>query len=161
MERDDSRTVRERIERAVDLGRFAVLATQRDGQPHASLVAYTPVGGICCLAFATYRSTLKFRSLIESGRVAVLIDVRDPAEQAGGARVVLTAHGEASEASQQERAALTESLLARHPALDGFVRSDGCALVCVSVLIYEVVTGIDDVSWYEVPNEESVPDEGR
>ena len=36
---------------------FAVLATERAGQPHTSLVAITPVDGWHRLVFATYRDT--------------------------------------------------------------------------------------------------------
>ena len=68
------------IQRALAASRFAALATQEDGQPHTSLMAFTPLDGIKQLIIATYRATLKYRSLRKDGRVAVLIDGRVLAE---------------------------------------------------------------------------------
>lgn len=87
---------------------FAVLPTQHAGQPHASLMAFTPVGGVRQLVFATYRGTLKYRNLVEDGRVAVLIGVRGvelAREQRG---LVLTALGNAIEMPDEERAAMED-----------------------------------------------------
>ena len=61
------------IRRVLERNRLAVLATQRDGQPHASLMAFTPLEGLRFLAFATYRGTLKYESIQQDRRVAVLV----------------------------------------------------------------------------------------
>lgn len=67
---------REQIQRVLDGNRFAILATQHAGQPHASLMAFTPMSGLQQLVFATYRGTLKYRNLLEDERVAILIEDR-------------------------------------------------------------------------------------
>ncbi len=67
------------IQSVLETSRFAVLATQNEGQPHASLMAYTPMDGIQQLIVATYRATLKYRNLLKDGRVAILIDSRNVA----------------------------------------------------------------------------------
>jgi heme iron utilization protein len=66
--------IKEYIEEVFHNSRFAVLATEGDGQPHTSLIAITPVNGFRHLVFATYRNTLKYRNLVNNSKVAVLIE---------------------------------------------------------------------------------------
>ena len=54
--------------------RFAVLATEGNGQPHASLIAITPTQDIRSLLFATYRNTRKYLNISCNSQVAVLIE---------------------------------------------------------------------------------------
>jgi hypothetical protein len=68
--------VQDTILRVLQRNRLAVLATQRDGQPHASLMAFTPLAGLRFLAFATYRETLKYESIWQDPRVAILVEDR-------------------------------------------------------------------------------------
>ncbi len=66
--------IQDTIRRVLERNRLAVLATQRNGQPHASIIAFTPLEGLRFLAFATYRDTLKYKSIQENRRVAILIE---------------------------------------------------------------------------------------
>jgi nitroimidazol reductase NimA-like FMN-containing flavoprotein (pyridoxamine 5'-phosphate oxidase superfamily) len=134
----------------LEASRFGVMATQDDGQPHASLMAFTPVGGMRYLVVATYRATLKYRSLLKDGRVAILIDGRTVRGSATHRGLVLTAHGIASEVPSDEREAAVQAHLERHPDLTTFLASPDCVLLRVAVAAYEVVAGTDDVVWYEV-----------
>jgi len=130
---------------------FAVLATQRDGQPHTSLVAITPVDGVRKLLFATYRSTRKYHSLSLDGRVSLFL--LDPTAGAFEAqRTVLSAHGLAAEAPVDRRTALASLHAARHPFLCELLRSEDTALICVDVAAYQLVRGIDDACWYDLSN---------
>ena len=142
--------VEDTIRRVLDRNRLAVLATQHGGQPHASLMAFTPIEGLRYIIFATYRGTLKYQSLAEDGRVAVLVDDGDGDGTRRRGRVVLTAIGEAVEIPDEERPAHIAAHLARHPDLSEFLRSPDCVLVRVAVAAYQVVGGIDDVEWYHV-----------
>ena len=138
------------IQRVLDTRRFAILATQSDGQPHTSLMAFTPMDGIRHLIVATYRDTLKYRNLLKENRVAVLIDSRMVSDSATPQGIVLTLHGIATEVSSADRAAAEQAHLARHPDLKTFLSSPDCILLRVEVNDYEVVGGIDDVSWYKL-----------
>jgi nitroimidazol reductase NimA-like FMN-containing flavoprotein (pyridoxamine 5'-phosphate oxidase superfamily) len=142
--------LRDTIRRVLERNRFAVLATQRGGQPHASLMAFTPLDDLRRLVFATYRGTLKHRNLMESNRVAVLIDDRGGDRNGSGRRIVLTALGRAAEVPEEDRPSHAATHLARHPDLDDFVHSPDCAVVRVAVGAYQVVAGIDDVRWYTI-----------
>ena len=138
------------IQRVLDSRRFAILATQSDGQPHTSLMAFTPMDGIRHLIVATYRDTLKYRNLLQDNRVAALIDSRTVSDSAAPQGIVLTLHGIATEVSNADRAAAEQAHLARHPDLRAFLSSPDCVLLRVTVKNYEVVGGIDEVSWYEL-----------
>ena len=143
-------SLEDQIQRVLDRNRFAVLATQHAGQPHASLMAFTPLSGVRYLLLATYRGTLKHRNLLEDGRVAVLIDDRAADGTSEKQRAVLTALGNATEVPEDERHQAVRAHVSRHPDLEVFLRSPHCVLVRVAVQTYQVVAGIDDVQWYQV-----------
>jgi nitroimidazol reductase NimA-like FMN-containing flavoprotein (pyridoxamine 5'-phosphate oxidase superfamily) len=146
----DPGDIEDTIRRVLERNRFAVLATQRDGQPHASLIAFTPLEGLRFLAFATYRDTLKYASIQQDRRVAILVEDRDRDARHAGARLVVTALGEAIETPLEERQAYLATHAARHPDLQKFLSSPECEFVRVAVNAYQVVSGVDDVRWYEV-----------
>ncbi len=146
----ESDEIPETIRRVIERNRLAVLATQRNGQPHASLIAFTPLEGLRILAFATYRDTLKYRSIREDRRVAILIDDIESGVMHSGRRLVLTAVGEAIRTPAEDLQTHIVTHLARHPDLEGFLNSPECELVRVTVHAYQVVSAIDDVRWYTV-----------
>jgi nitroimidazol reductase NimA-like FMN-containing flavoprotein (pyridoxamine 5'-phosphate oxidase superfamily) len=137
----------EAIRDILDANRLAVLATQREGQPHTSLVAITPIEGIRSLVFATHRKTLKYRNISIDGRVSLFFG--DHATDFLGAhRTLLTAHGFALEAPEDKRSELATAHADRHPYLLALLGSTDAALVCVNVKAYQLVHSIDDVRWY-------------
>lgn len=138
------------IQGVLDANRFAVLATQYEGQPHTSLMAFAAMNGIRYLIVATYRDTLKYRNLLKDGRVALLIENRTIPASAPQRNLVLTAHGIASELPAGDREAAKQVFLARHPDLRDFLTSPDCVLLHVAVSAYEVVGGTEDVHWYKV-----------
>jgi nitroimidazol reductase NimA-like FMN-containing flavoprotein (pyridoxamine 5'-phosphate oxidase superfamily) len=142
--------IRDTIRRVLEQNRLAVLATQRNGQPHASLIAFTPLEGLRFLAFATYRDTLKYESIREDRRVAILIEDREGDDRRSDRRLVLTAVGEAIKTPEEDRQAHIVTHLARHPDLERFLSSPDCEFVRVAVHAYQVVSDIDDVRWYAI-----------
>jgi heme iron utilization protein len=147
----DQAAIRADIGGILDDNRFAVLATEGDGQPHASLVAITPIEGYRQLIFATDRNTLKYRNLAHNGKVAVLIEGGN-ANRRLEERVVLTAFGQAAEFGIAEPGyeGALRAHLERHPDLESFLRSTDCALIRVLVSAYQIVHGIDDVKWWTI-----------
>jgi nitroimidazol reductase NimA-like FMN-containing flavoprotein (pyridoxamine 5'-phosphate oxidase superfamily) len=146
----EHKDIQEIIRQVLGRNRFAVLATHHGGQPHASLMAFTPLEDLRLLAFATYRDTLKYKSIREDRRVAILIEDRAPEGDHSGQRTILTAQGEAIEMPEEDRHAYAMTYLARHPDLESFLGSPDCEFVLVAVSAYQVVGGIDDVQWYVV-----------
>jgi hypothetical protein len=140
--------LRKVVEAALESSRFAVLATEGAGQPHASLVAITPVENCRQLIFATYRSTRKFSNLLLNRKVAVLFEVGNTDKSGLKKSLVITAFGNAEEIPPQERDSAISVHLKRHPDLESFLHSEDCALILVAVEAYQIVQGIDNVIWW-------------
>lgn len=141
----------ERVVRAVlESRRFAVLATEGNGQPHASLMGIAPTGDLRALLFGTYRDTTKYRNLAHNGRVALLIDGRGNPDSSQGLPVVVTVLGEARELEGAARQKAIPVLVSRHPELAAFANSPVCALMRVEVAAYQVARGVDDVQWWNI-----------
>ena len=136
------------IQSILERARFAVLATQDRGQPHASLVAVIPTHGGRSLLFATYRATRKYANLSRSNRVAMFIGDPSPRHSISESSPVLTVHGLASEAPSAQHVKLACKHTKRHPQLVEMLDSRDCALFLVSITAYEVVQSIDQVRWY-------------
>ena len=143
-------TIKEYIESVFQTSRFAVLATEADGQPHTSLIAITPVDGFRQLIFATYRNTLKYRNIMNNSKVAVLIEGEHVNMTGLKEKVVLTIIGQTEDSSIAKNEAAFQAHLKRHPQMESFMLSPDCALVLVIARSYQVVYGIDDIRWISV-----------
>jgi uncharacterized pyridoxamine 5'-phosphate oxidase family protein len=141
------KTSREYIEDVLKLNKFAVLATEGDGQPHTSLIAITPFGSFRQLIFATYRNTLKYRNLAHNRKVAVLIESEDVNMKGLQKSIVLTIIGHTEEISKEDNEVSYQAHLKRHPEMESFMLSSDCALILVIAQSYQVVYGIDDIKW--------------
>jgi hypothetical protein len=129
---------------------FGVLATEGDAQPHASLVAITPMDDFVHLVFATYRNTYKYKNLINNGNVAILFDNRSTLSINQADISVLTAFGFASEIDKTVSDKILQYHLLKHPELKSFLLSSDSTLFCVKVRAYQMVSGIDDINWWHI-----------
>jgi nitroimidazol reductase NimA-like FMN-containing flavoprotein (pyridoxamine 5'-phosphate oxidase superfamily) len=141
---------RKYIEGILQTCRLAVLATEANGQPHASLIAITPVQGFRQMIFATYRNTRKFENILHNGKVAVLIQGEDMASSNPQKGFALTAFGHAQEVGISELEEAMHVHLERHPDLETLLHSGNFAIIRIKVEAYQVVRGIDDVTWWNV-----------
>ena len=143
------KTIKTYIEDIFKTSRFAVLATEAEGQPHASLIAVTPMEGFRELIFATYRNTRKYNNLVHNGKVALLVE--SIINKSGLSKsFVLTAFGHVEEIELPEKNKVFNAHLERHPELLTFLQSEECVLVQIKVDTYQVVRGIDDVEWWTI-----------
>ena len=140
-------TIKEYIEGVLKTSGFAVLATEGNGQPHASLIAITPYGNFRQIIFATYRDTLKYRNLSGNNKVALLIESGVINVNGLKQSVVLTIIGYIEEISITENEAAYQAHLKRHPEMASFMLSSDCALIVVIAQSYQVVYGIDEIRW--------------
>jgi len=139
-------TTRRSIEELLHAQRFAVLSTDSDTGPYANLIAFWAAEDLSHVVFATMRATRKFNYLVTHPRVALLFDNRSNQEVDVGRAMAVTATGTAREITDAEvRASAVEEYLAKHPHLETFVSSPGCALVKVEVDVYYVVTHFQNV----------------
>ncbi|MBN2650743.1 MAG: pyridoxamine 5'-phosphate oxidase family protein [Spirochaetales bacterium] len=128
----------------------AVLATEGAGQPHASLVAITPTDEFRQLIFATYRATRKYENLMTNEKVAVLVENRSLNNLNQLDSAVVTAFGAAVEVGKDDYERVLQIHAAKHPELRLFLMSTDCAIFRVAVNSYQIVRGIDDVSWCNI-----------
>jgi nitroimidazol reductase NimA-like FMN-containing flavoprotein (pyridoxamine 5'-phosphate oxidase superfamily) len=125
--------------------KFAVLATQRKGQPHASLVAMAKTEYLKQLLFATTRATRKYSNIVQDPRVALLMDSRSNLNADTHSAIAVTATGRAEEVSENERESFLRFYLRKHRHLKDFVQSPTCALSRVKVETYYMVSKFQKV----------------
>lgn len=118
--------------------KFCVLATQGQGQPYGSLLAFAETDDVKELVFATKRGTRKFSNLISDPRVALVIDSRSNSEADLKNAVAVTALGPAREAAGRDRERLAGIYVAKHPTLAEFIGSPDTAVCAVAVEEYVV-----------------------
>jgi nitroimidazol reductase NimA-like FMN-containing flavoprotein (pyridoxamine 5'-phosphate oxidase superfamily) len=141
----DPSDLRRTLKEVLATQRFGVLATQGQGQPYGSLVAFTGTDDLKQLIFATSRDTRKFSNLVSEPRVALVIDSRSNSDSELRNAVAVTALGPAHEAVGDERERLAGIYLAKHPGLAGFIGSPGMAVCAVEVDDY-VIARFDEVT---------------
>jgi len=155
-------SIRDSIQTLLNTTGFAVLATENAGQPHTSLIAITPIDEGQRLVFATYRNTRKFANLLQNKRVSVLVDGRNGEGSSGAlAGFILSAVGRVQEINVATHPQLLAAHRQRHPDLATFTQASDCVLLEVVVDAYQVVRGIDDVTWWRAGDLKKVPSSGN
>ena len=149
-------TIKELIEVILKTSGFAVLATEGNGQPHASLISITPFGISRELIFATYRNTLKYRNISQNNKVAVFIESGDDKRRVLLKSILLTIIGHTEEISIEENEAAYQAHLKQHPEMESFMLSSDCVLIRVIAQSYQIVYGIDDISWVSADELDSI-----
>jgi nitroimidazol reductase NimA-like FMN-containing flavoprotein (pyridoxamine 5'-phosphate oxidase superfamily) len=120
--------------------RFAVLATESEGQPYSNLVAFAEADNLRSLLFVTGRDTKKYSNTIASKRVAVLVDNRTNQPSDLDKAVAVTALGTIEEVSTDYRGYLSAIYLSKHPQLEDFLRKPSNALMRIAVTDYIVAS---------------------
>jgi nitroimidazol reductase NimA-like FMN-containing flavoprotein (pyridoxamine 5'-phosphate oxidase superfamily) len=124
---------------------LAVLATQQEGQPYASLVAFAATPDLKELLFATSRNTRKFANLTRDSRVSLLVDSRSNRDADIHQAMAVTAIGTAEELRETDRGRYLEIYLGKHPHLEEFVKAPSFALIRVRVASYNLVSRFQKV----------------
>ena len=124
---------------------LAVLATHKEGQPYANLIAFASSNDLKRLYFATTRATRKYAGISADPRVAMLVDNRSNKTSDFRSAMAATATGKAREVAPAEKATTLALYLAKHPYLKDFVNSPTCSLFEIRVQTYFVVTRFQNV----------------
>jgi heme iron utilization protein len=126
--------------------RFAVLSTESETGPYASLIAFWAAEDLSHIGFVTMRATRKFKHLAAHPRVALLFDDRSNRDIDVREAMAVTAEGTARELTDEgPRALALDEFVAKHPHLATFAATPGCAFVRVVVDTYYVVTHFQSV----------------
>jgi nitroimidazol reductase NimA-like FMN-containing flavoprotein (pyridoxamine 5'-phosphate oxidase superfamily) len=141
---DKERALSEILE-ILDEQRFAVLSTHSDGQPYASLVAFSVTRDIRKILFCTPRSTRKYANLSCDARVAMLVHNSHNAAIDCEQAVSVTATGAAIEIRGDQPGEERATFLAKHPDLEDFVTDPLNAFMSVEVSDYHFVRRFQDV----------------
>ena len=132
------------IKRVFTSQRFAVLATQFEGQPYSNLVAFAEADNLKNLLFVTSRDTRKYSNTLASKKVAILVDSRTNQASDLNSAIAITALGTIEEVAAENKDYLSEIYLSKHPELKDFLHKPSSALMKVMVNSYVVAT-FDDV----------------
>lgn len=141
----DPRSLMEGVRELFSLQRLAVLSTSEEGRPYCSLIAFAATDDIGHLVFVTNRSTRKFMNLTQDPRVSLLVDNRSNEMSDFHNAMAVTAMGNAAEIPDNERALFLKLYLCKHPHLEEFALSPGCAMVGVRVSRYSIVQQFQNV----------------
>lgn len=145
-------TLSERIERLLDSQKYAVLATQGEEQPYASLVAFAVSEDLSSATFATPITTRKYNLLVECDRVSLFIDNRSEGGEDMMHIQAVTATGRAFELERgPEWDSWSSLLIDRHPHLDTFVRSPTSALFRIDFIRFFHVMRFQEVHQWQPP----------
>jgi len=132
---------------------LAVLATQGDGQPYTSLMAYAFTEDLRFLVVATTMSTRKHRNIAGESRVALLVDDRSNNGEDFQNATALTVVGEACEVGLDESEYYSGLYLKRHPALETFLASPSTVFFKIEVHNFLMVSRFEDVVEYQMKDE--------
>ncbi|MGQ3684852.1 MAG: pyridoxamine 5'-phosphate oxidase family protein [Candidatus Loosdrechtia sp.] len=131
--------------------RYAVLATESDGQPYTALIAYALTDNLKGVVFATPKNTCKFKNILKNPRVSILIDSRTNSSgdylSIESVTVAGTARSLRKGRKWDESAAV---LVKKHPQLSDFIVSSTTALILTNVTHYVHVCNFQDISEWHI-----------
>ena len=130
--------------------KLAVVSTQSNEQPYASLVAFVGTEDLRNIYLVTPKTTRKFANLSDNPRVAVLINSSTNRAADFHRAISVTAVGVAEELSGTDREKMLPLYLAKHPYLEEFAKSPTCALVRVTARSYYLVRNFQKVMEYHL-----------
>lgn len=123
--------------------KLAVLSTQKDGHPYASLVSFSFSSNLKQLFFLTRTGTKKFSNLTACPQVAVLVTSAHNSDNDFTQAQAVTVLGRARPLA--EKAPLIRDFLICHPHLDEFAKAPDTVLVEVRPETYILVSRFEDV----------------
>lgn len=138
--------IRKDLARLFSSQRLGVLATQHEGAPYASLVAFVASENLSKLYFSTPKATRKYRNLTRENRVSMLVDNRSNEISDFHEAMAVTVVGDAFETTGAEREAALKTYLEKHPYMADFARSSSSALIEIRVEKHIMVKRLQEVT---------------
>lgn len=130
----------------------AVLATDSDGQPYTSMIAYALTSDKKGIVFVTPQKTQKYKNILKNNRVSLLIDTRSNTEKDYMSAESLAILGNAIPVRKGRKwSELTDILIRKHPKLNEIIHSPETKLVLVKITRCIHVTRFQTVSeWISI-----------
>jgi uncharacterized protein YhbP (UPF0306 family) len=141
----DNQTLFKTIQDLIDSQKLAVLCTQKDGHPYASLVAVAATPELDRIVFLTPTTTRKYANLQACPNAAFLVNNSENRAEDIYQAAAVTATGTVADLKDTEKQTLKALYLARHPHLASFAAAAATALVCVNISRYILVNRFQNV----------------
>jgi len=125
----------------------AVLATESDGQPYTSIIAFALSPDKKGIVFITPQKTRKYKNILKNNHVSLLIDTRSNTEKDYMGAESLTVLGNAFPVRKGGKwLELTKALIQKHPKLNEIIHSAETKLILVKITQCIHVTRFQTVS---------------
>ena len=112
----------------------AVLATESDGQPYTSMIAFALSSDKKGIVFITPQRTRKYKNILKNNHVSLLIDTRSNTEKDYMSAESLTILGNAFPVRKGVKwSELTKALIQKHPKLNEIIHSAETKLIFVKI----------------------------
>lgn len=129
---------------------FSVLATQNKSQPYTSLVNFAITADCKTIIFATPRNTQKYRNIIKTKSVALLIDNRSKKKKNLMDTEAVTVVGNARPLRRGETwEAFASIYIKKNPDLAEFIYSPSTSLIVVDVKLCIHVSQFQTISVWD------------
>ncbi len=139
----------DQIRALFEIQQLAVLATQKNDQPYASLIVFAATSDLKTIIFLTPDTTRKYEHLVNNPKVAVLIHNAGNQVKSLYTAVSVTATGLAEVMTDERKESFRKLFLDRHPHLGNFSTLPTTAMVGISVDRYVLVNEFQKV--VEIP----------
>jgi heme iron utilization protein len=114
---------------------FGVLATDNNGKPYTSLIAYALSPDLNKIIFATPKGTSKYRNILHSTHIALLIDNRTQSEQNLLETEAITVIGTSKPVRRGKTwNEFAKVFLEKHPTFEPFLISSTTALIAIEII---------------------------
>ena len=123
---------------------LGVIATDMQGIPYTSLVAYYSTDDLKNVIFATSRNTKKFQNLMNNSNISLLIDNRENQPSDIYNAITAIALGKAEEIKENKEY-FKNLFIKKHPTLNEFINSPDCRLLKINVDKYKFVSNFKNV----------------
>lgn len=125
---------------------FAVLATQGEGQPYASLISFGVSDDLKHLVFSTPAQTRKYNLIIKNRKVSILVDNRSQQPESINLISGVTITGRARALTDTvEIENWSRLLIEKHSYLQKFVKSPSSSLIVVDTVRFFYVRRFQEV----------------
>ena len=130
----------------------AVLATESEGKPYTSLIAYALTPDLKGLIFITPKSTRKYKNILKNKHVSLLVDTRTNTSKDYMGAESVTILGNAHRVRKGKNWTRLAGIFAKkHARLKKIITSPETALILVEITDCIHVTKFQSVSIWKIP----------
>jgi heme iron utilization protein len=125
--------------------KLTALATQEPGHPYLSLMAFVITDDLNHMIIATKKDTRKYFNMVNTPGVSFMIDNRSEEGNDFQNTLSVTGIGQARKTKGIEKESLITLFVEKHPQLETFVRSKGCALLKIKIEKFYIISQFQEV----------------